>query len=140
MWFRFGTSPDSIFKAIQPNLVAMLNNAKYGIDISIKPHTRTRTNEQNRLLWEIYNHIVKFYDDTGFVIDGLRVNFLTADFLHEYFKARFGLKTTTKLSTKDFSEYIAKIQLAMIEQSKGEYEALYPEQNYLEKTGLIERE
>lgn len=137
MWFRFGTSSDNIIKAIKPNLDAMLGTAKYGVDISIKPHTRTRTTEQNRLLWEIYNHIVKFYDDTGFVIDGLRVNFLTADFLHEYFKARFGLKTTTKLSTKEFSEYIDKIQKEMIEQSCGEYEPIYPEENYLEKTKII---
>lgn len=115
----------------------MLSKSKYGIDITIKPHTKLRTNEQNKLLWEVYNHIVSFYNDTGFIIDGLNLKFLNADFLHEYFKVRFNIKSTAKLSTIEFSQFINQIQTEMVEQTQGEYEPIIPEDNYLTKTGVV---
>ena len=136
MFFRFGTSVESIIKSIKPNLEAMVYTARNGIDVNIKQHFRKRTNDQNRLLWEIYSHIVSFYYDTGFIIDNLKLNFITTEFLHEYFKVRFNVKTTTNLNTKDFSSFIDKIQNEMITQTNGEYEPIIADDNYIEKTGL----
>lgn len=138
MHFQNYIPVDTILEAIKGNISAMLPTSKWGIDITIKPHSKQRTVEQNRLLWEIYNHIVRFYEDTGFVIDGLRLKFLNADFLHAYFKVRFGLKSSAKLNTQEFSEYIGKIQKEMVEQSNGMYEPIIPEDNYLTKTHIVE--
>ncbi len=137
MFFQNYIPVERILDAIKGNISAMLPNSKYGIDITIKPHTKLRTNEQNKLLWEVYNHIVSFYNDTGFIIDGLNLKFLNADFLHEYFKVRFNIKSTAKLSTIEFSQFINQIQTEMVEQTQGEYEPIIPEDNYLTKTGVV---
>jgi hypothetical protein len=64
------------------------------------------------------------------MIDDLPLKFVTKDFLHEYFKLRFDVKTTKAMSTKEFAEYVDKIQLFMINQTNGIYEPIYPEDRY----------
>ena len=87
-----------------------------------------RTTEQNKWLWAVYKHIVLFWTDTGFMPDNLdkKLKFINSDILHCWFKCRFDVKTTTKLSTEDIGKYIDKIQNLMVEQTDGEYEPIYP--------------
>lgn len=130
MFFPQGTTADNVLNMIKPKLDAVLNGAQHGVDIDIKKHIRKRSLEQNAYLWGIYSNIVKFYEQTGFIPDNLPVKFINSDFLHEYFKMRFDVKTTTKMSTAEFATYTDKIQHLMLEQSSGEYEPIYPEQTY----------
>lgn len=130
MYFPQGATADNILSMIKPKLEATLNGAQHGVDIDIKKHIKKRSLEQNAYLWGIYSNIVKFYEQTGFIPDNLPVKFINSDFLHEYFKMRFDVKTTTKLSTADFARYTDQIQNMMLEQSSGEYEPIYPEQTY----------
>ena len=130
MYFPVGSDINGILRFIAPKLQAVLNGAKYGVDIDIKNHVRNRTLEQNRYLYAIYKHIVEFCDQYKFIPDNLNIRFINSDFLHEYFKARFDVKTTTKMSTKEFTEYTDKIQLLMIEQTKGLYDPIYPEDRF----------
>ena len=132
MYFPVGSDINGILRFIAPKLQAVLNGAKYGVDIDIKNHVRNRTLEQNRYLYAIYKHIVEFCDQYKFMPDNLNIRFINSDFLHAYFKARFDVKTTTKMSTKEFTEYTDKIQLLMIEQTKGLYDPIYPEDRYQE--------
>lgn len=117
-----------ILEFIKPTIEQLLNVSKYGITIDIRPQVRIRSKAQNDYLWGIYSNIVKFWEQTGFMPDGLKLNYINSNFLHEYFKARFDIKTTTKLTTAEFCEYTDKIQHLMTEQSKGEYDPIYPEQ------------
>lgn len=96
------------------------------VDVCCKVVVNQRTNQQNKYLFALYGHLLAFYNDTGFMIDGLKFKFYTREFLHEYLKARFDVKTTTKLSTKAFTEYVDKIQNEWITQSMGEYEYFFP--------------
>ena len=130
MYFPVGSDINGILRFIAPKLQAVLNGAKYGVDIDIKNHVRNRTLEQNRYLYAIYKHIVEFCDQYKFMPDNLNIRFINSDFLHEYFKARFDVKTTTKMSTKEFTEYTDKIQLLMIDQTKGLYDPIYPEDRF----------
>lgn len=132
MFFHKSANINGILELIRPKLAAVLSDASYGIDIEIKNHVRTRSTEQNRYLFAIYKHIVEFWRETGFTPDGLHLRFITSDFLHEYFKARFDLKTTTKMSTSEFMNYTDGIQNLMIEQTKGAYDPIYPEERYQE--------
>ena len=127
MYFANYASVDGIIKLIQPKIAALLPNCPNGISIEIKKYQRNRTNEQNRYLFAIYKHIVEFYEQTGFIPDNLPVNNLTTDFLHQYFKARFDVKASSSMNTVDFCGYTDKIQLLMTEQSKGEYDPIYPD-------------
>ena len=128
MNFPLSASVEGILAFIKPTIEQVLNSAKYGVSIEVKPQVRKRSLEQNSYLWGIYSHIVEFWNETGFVPDDLKVRFINSDFLHEYFKARFDIKTTTKLTTAEFCEYTDKIQHLMTEQSKGNYDPIYPDQ------------
>ena len=133
MYFPVGSDINGILRFIAPKLQAVLNGAKYGVDIDIKNHVRNRTLEQNRYLHAIYKHIVEFHQEhKRFIIDDLPLKFVTKEFLHEYFKARFDVKTTKTMSTKEFTEYVDKIQLEMVEQTSGVYDPIYPEDRFQE--------
>lgn len=126
--FPKAASVDGILTVIRPKIEALLSSSKYGITICINSQVRRRSLEQNRYLWGIYAHIVDFYHETGFIPDALKVNYINSEFLHEYFKARFDVKETKKLSTADFCRYTDSIQQLMTEQTKGAYDPIYPEQ------------
>ena len=128
MFFAQCADINGIWKIIQPKISALLQNSPNGINIDIKKYQRNRSLEQNKYLWAIYKHIVEFHNQTGFIPDELPLKFVDENFLHEYFKARFDVKKTSKLNTAEFCTYTDKIQLLMTEQSKGEYDPIYPEQ------------
>lgn len=127
MYFSQYADVDGIINLIKPKISALITNSPRGITIDVKKVQRNRTNEQNRYLWAIYKHIVEFYEQTGFIPDNLPVKRINSDFLHEYFKASFDVPETKKLNTVDFCDYADKIQRLMIEQTKGEYDPIYPD-------------
>lgn len=133
MYFANTAEPERICAFIRPVIAEKLKaNPKYGIKIEIADNKRKRSTVQNRYLWAIYKNIVDFYNQTGFLPDDLNLRFINSDFLHEYFKARFDVKQSSKLSTAEFCEYTDKIQHLMIEQSKGEYSPIYPDEPFAE--------
>lgn len=130
---------EGILQFIKPKIKTLLENCKYGISIDIRPQTRERSLEQNNYLWAIYQHIIDFNDDAGlgkdnggFLPDHLMLNYINTTFLHEYLKARFDIKSTKKLSTIEFCNYTDRIQNLMVEQSRGHYDPIYPEQPFEE--------
>ena len=136
MFFRKSANKSEIMQVISKKIAEILPVANNGIDVIIRKHERIRSSQQNNLLWAVYNNITQFFLETGFIIDRLPLLYLNNEFLHEYFKARFNVKTTTKLTTKEFMDYVDKIQYEMVEQSKGNYEPIIPD-DYIEKTGLL---
>ena len=96
------------------------------VDVCCSVVKKHRTNQQNRYLFKLYEHLLEFYEQTGFMIDGLRFKFYTKDFLHEYLKARFDVGTTTKMTTQQFTEFVDAIQNEWMTQSGGEYEYFFP--------------
>lgn len=134
MYFNKQYPVNHILELIKPKLEAVLNNPKnkLGVKIDIKAMSKNRTIPQNSYMWAVYDHIVKFCETTGFIPDSLPVRFVNSDFLHAYFKSRFNVPTTTKLSTIEIMEYCDSIQLLMTEQSFGEYEPIYPEERFQE--------
>lgn len=126
-----------IIELIKKQINDVLSLSKNGCDIYIKEHKNMRSNRQNSALWELYNKIVKFHEETGFFIDSIQFRFITSEFVHEYLKARFDLKTTTKLSTVEFMKYFDKINFEFVSQSNGQFEPMILEdKGYLERTGF----
>lgn len=130
MYFTQFADVDGIIRMIRPKISALIANSPRGITIDVKKTQRNRTTEQNRYLFAIYKHIVEFYNQTGFIPDNLPINGINSDFLHQYFKARFDIKETKNMNTVDFCGYTDKIQLLMTEQTKGEYDPIYPEEPF----------
>ncbi|MGZ5650702.1 MAG: recombination protein NinB [Usitatibacter sp.] len=95
----------------------LLIDAKHPWCIYVGPESKLRTRAQNDLLWAIYTEIA---DATGF----------SKDDLHEYFKRRFlgvevkdiwgtkleTVRSTTQLSTIDFSDFVECVIACAAEQ------------------------
>jgi len=80
-------------------------------DIDVKPHVKSRSTSQNRLMWMWLNLISK---ETGNDPDDLH-NLFKIKFLGTEEKTLYGTKmeipkSTTKLSTKEFTNYLDRIE------------------------------
>ena len=99
---------------IKKNCIEHIQSLDGVWDVEIKKHVKSRTRAQNRLLW-LWLGIIS--NDTG----------ESPESLHEIFKLRFlgtekiqsmGYsieipKSTTKLTTQEFTEYLDKIDVLM---------------------------
>lgn len=107
-----------IFRINQWNIV---DKSKFKIDLEmlrdgdyeIVPFKKDRTNEQNRYLWWwVYGTISKEVgeDDLEYIHYVMGSRFLT-----QHDKKEPYIKSTTKLNTAEFSDYVEKIRKFMLE-------------------------
>lgn len=136
MFFRQDATISEIFSWAQDQINAIRPISKHGIIVDIKPYKKPRSNEQNRFLMVVINRIVQFYHETGFMPAGCEKWMMRTDILKEYWKARFGIEHTAKLSTKDFTDFIDGIQHELVEETNGEWEIITTDTAYLK--GLLE--
>ena len=128
MYFALPTATESITAWVASQVEALRPDIKYGWDVDVRPHKKQRTYSQNRFLMVIMQNIVRFYNRTGFMPDGLKHWEMRTDILKEYWKNRFGVGASHKLSTQEFGEFIDQIQQTMVQESSGEYEILTTDQ------------
>ena len=99
---------------VMKNLMVDLGNLNphKAWQVEVKEYNKKRSNPQNALMWKWIN-IISGY--TGYteeeLHEGFKRNYIGADsgkdmFGNEYIKA----KSSTKLNTKEFSEYMNKIE------------------------------
>lgn len=114
-----------VFRALYNQASVMLSAGKE-VNVEVTEFKNKRSNDQNKFLWSVYNNIVLFWTETGFMPDNLneKLKFINSEIIHCWYKCKFNVKTTKKLNTKEFSEYIDKIQIDMVEQTMGEYEPI----------------
>lgn len=132
MFFQKQIPIENILNWCKIQADASMNASKYGIDIEIKQHKKQRTYQQNRYFMAVLQAILKFYQETGFTPYRLNSWAMDTDVLKVFWKKRFAIEHTSKLSTKEFGEFVDSIQREMVEQSGGEYEAIIPPDYYLE--------
>jgi sulfatase maturation enzyme AslB (radical SAM superfamily) len=97
------------------------------VEIKIEPYVVERSLEQNNYYWLCNNSIASFLNNAG--IPAKKVNYAGQSFninfssqlIHEINKEVFGINTTTKLSRKEFGEYMEKVFALWIEKTKGEW-------------------
>jgi hypothetical protein len=90
--------------------------------VEIGEYKRTRSNDQNAYLWTVYEHILKTCDEQlrGWTKEELHEFFLGTHFGWETVEG-FGrkrvrpLRRSSRLSTVEFSEFVAAIQQFMAE-------------------------
>lgn len=131
MFFTHDTPLEVIKNWADSQLYGIYSIADKGIDIEIRPHKQPRSNAQNRFLMIIMGALVKFYHETGFMPDGCKAWMMRTDIQKEYWKARFGILSTKKLSTAEFTQFIDNIQRQLVEETQGEWEILTTDSAYL---------
>jgi hypothetical protein len=82
------------------------------LEVNIKPYKKSRSNAQNRLLWSWYNELE---DVTGYKADDLhellKVRFLGTEEKEIWGEKLTVAKSTTKLTTTEFTEYLEKVEM-----------------------------
>ena len=132
MFFHKDTPLSEIQSWIDKQLPPVYNTAKNGIEINIFAHKNTRSTEQNRFLMLICTAIARLHHETGYCCPGLQPWAMQPKILKEYFKSRFGIERSSKLSTAEFTKFIDYIQTTMVEETNGEYEILTTDFQYIE--------
>ena len=100
--FTGGKIPPVDFKKLNNHLTG-LKNGEYSIEV--KRYYKNRTIPQNKLLWDIYNQVSK---ETGYETEEIHA-MVGQKFLMDHTKKIPFVKSTTKLTTVEFSEFIAKM-------------------------------
>lgn len=118
-------------------LTAVMQCAPNGLDIEIKPHKKQRTNQQNRFFMAILVALVRFYNETGFMPEGCKPWMMRVTVQKEYWKDRWGVVSSSKLSASDFGKLCDFVQDTLVIETQGEWEVLEPDSAYLKS--LVEQ-
>lgn len=112
----------------QARIMLEYNPVKVEFEVYRKP----RSLEQNKYMWSVFQHIVNFYQDTGFMPDNLQrhLKFFNKDVAKTWFCAKYDMPHTSVSNTKEMIDFIDRVQNDMIQQTKGEYEPIYPEDKW----------
>ena len=99
------------------------------LKVEVKIYQKTRSLEQNRYMWAVFQHIADFYQETGFMPDNLNnsLKFFNKDVAKIWFCAKYDVPHTSSENTKQMVDFIDAVQADMIQQTKGEYQPIYPE-------------
>lgn len=132
MYFSKQVLIENVVKWCEIQATASMTASQHGIDVEIKQHKKQRTFLQNRYFMAVLQAIIRFYQETGFKPHRLDDWAMDTDVLKVFWKKRFAVEKTSKLSTKEFGEFVDGIQREMVELSGGNYEMIIPPDQYLE--------
>ena len=127
MEFTQQVSVENILTALRVKIDALIPHCPCGITVEINERKKQRSYQQNRFMHKVFAHIVAFYHETGFLPPGLSPWAMNDEVLKVYFKHLFNVKHSHRMSTKECAEFVNRIQLWMLEQSKGQYTHLIPD-------------
>lgn len=125
------------FRALYNQAELMIANGKK-ILVEITEKKQKRSRGQNDYYWEYCTQLAKFMTDaTGGYGEYLLA--YTKDTMHDIHKKLFGIETTTKMTTKEFCEYMHRVHSYWSEKTRGEFQLSELPENYLERKGYIIR-
>lgn len=96
---------NQVDKSDLTKLLEFMTNCKGDYVVEVKKLRDNRTNNQNRLMWDIYKQVS---DQTGYETDEVHAMCGQKFLLDESKKVPF-VKSTAKLNTLEFSKYIDRI-------------------------------
>ena len=134
-YFRQANDSEIEMRLVRP-LKALIASCKNGVDVEIKEHTTRRSTAQNAFYWANLTDIAKVLSDAGMGYGDFNIAF-TPEVLQEINKPVFGVKTTARMNSKDFTEYMDKVLAFWIEKTHGFFVPKETTKSYLEKTGLV---
>ena len=99
-----------------------LKGTNNGLQVTVKENIQKRSTLQNAFYWRGNNSISKFMKDAGcyFMLQGEKLEY-TKDVVHMINKSHFGIDTTTKMSIREFVDYITALHVFWDERTNGFY-------------------
>jgi len=141
MYVRDTNELDDVMRFIHRQSMEKLQTDKgkrTGIDIVADFHKTKRSNSQNKFYWKNCTELALFMQVTGIAIiqGNIRIEY-DQDIVHTINKVKFGVKSTAKLSVKEFITYMDRFFAFWIEETEGEWIPLESTRGYAERTHLI---
>lgn len=103
--------------------------------IEVSEFKPKRSNEQNAYYWLYNSELANFFNDSGLSYGEFEIPY-TSEIIHDIQKKLFGVKTTTKMKTSEFCEYIRRLQSFWSEKTKGEFMMSELPESYLIRKGF----
>lgn len=105
-------------EAITKSIIFQLEASKDGIVVDIKENKETRGSRQNAFYWVIVNDISRFMIGAGayYELHGVRLEY-HKDTIHDINKAMGSIDSTTKLTVKEFIEYMDSMTAFWVERT-----------------------
>lgn len=102
------------------------------VKVDFGVYRKQRSLEQNRYMWAVFENIAMFYFNTGFMPDNLHnsLKFFNKDIAKMWFCAKYDIKHTSGINTKEMVDFIDRVQQDMVEQTKGEYVPIIPDDKW----------
>jgi len=125
-----------VFRLAYTQAEEMIKNGKQ-VDVEVKEFKSKRSNEANNYYWLFCSELNKFFYDIGLSYGDLNLPY-TPDIIHEINKTIFGVKTTTKMKTGEFCDYMMKVLIFWTERTHGEFQMTELPESYLERKGYME--
>lgn len=125
-----------VFRLAYTQAELMLKSGKQ-IDVEVTEHKNKRSIEQNNYYFLFCSELAKFFNDAGLSYGEFQIPY-TTDLIHDINKKIFGVKTTTRLSIKDFCEYMTKVLIFWTEKTHGEFQMEELAESYLQRKGYME--
>lgn len=123
------------FRALFTQAELMLNAGKR-ITVEISEKKQKRSNEQNSYYWLFNGQLADFLNQSGLSYGEHKIPY-TGELIHEINKKLFDVKTTKKMSTGEFCQYMNKLLLFWQEKTQGEFMMSELPANYLERKGYF---
>lgn len=125
---------NEVFRFEYERAKSLLSSCSSGIDVEVKEHKHKRTNAQNDYYWVFNTELADFLKKAG-VRYGKHNLPYNKNLVHDINKAVFGIETTTKMSTKEFCEYMMELFVFWNDETNGMFEMSELPDTYLERRG-----
>jgi hypothetical protein len=123
-----------VFRAMYEQAEALLACEKQVL-IEVSEFKPKRSNEQNAYYWLYNAELANFFNDVGLSYGEFEIPY-TSEIIHDIQKKLFGVKTTTKMKTGEFCEYIHRLQSFWSEKTNGEFMMSELPESYLIRKGF----
>ena len=144
MLIKSSDSIQSGLLLLKAEILAKLNNSPEGVIIEVSEFKPKRTNIQNKFYWANVHEITELLraKNVKKVIDNKEFNIkiellITDEEVHEINKNVGNITTTTKMSKKEFIDFMDKIFAFWITTTNGEWSPKELTKGYLERTGML---
>lgn len=122
-----------VFRAMHEQAEALLACGKQVL-IEVSEFKNKRSSEFNAYYWLSNGWVAECLNEAGCRYGEFNLVY-NAELIHEIQKTIFGIKTTTKMKTDEFCDYMHKITSFWIEKTQGNYQPKEVSESYLIRKG-----
>lgn len=134
MYCRDFSKLKEVFRLEYERAKSLLASCKSGIDVEVKEHKHKRSNAQNDYYWQFNTELAEFLKGAGVKYGKHNLPY-NKNLVHDINKTVFGIETTTKMSRKEFCDYMTELFVFWNDETGGHFEMSELPDSYLETRG-----